>query len=651
MPSAIEQQLARHRRRIIEREEQAFRELLMAYEVIESDLRREYRELQRRMIAARDAGEEISEAWLYRERRLAALIDQVKQQIERFGRTAAAITTREQRAAITLAAEQSREVLRILGGPADLGFTLPTRVVEDAVGMMGNGSPILEYYREQLAPKVAEMIRIEVIKAAAAGTDFRTIANRLLTTGQITRTRALMVARTEVNRVRREATRQAYIESGVTLQWEWVASKSIRTCPACLWLDGQRFELKDPFPQHPNCLISGTVVNSPQTKAATRRWYDGEVVEVETSSGFQLTVTPNHPIMTRQGWVAAGRLDETSEIICTLDGERVCVDIDPHADNMPAVVDEIFGASLEGRGMPAVVVPHSAEYFHGDGEGGDVDIVFIDSFLENDVDSTIPQPARQNGLIFRGMGPGSLFSGSTADELGMRPFSSANGVMGGRGVPGVLLGGSLCHHYSVRVGDGSDLHTLLDQPPTDYGPVGFEGLRDLVFGGTGQISFGDLRGRETNASRLGKAAIGELGVEPISPDVEFCADFANRHAGSIRADRPIKIRRYFYSGHVYNLETSTGYYIANGIVTHNCRCTMIPVIEGVEPPARTLGRDWVQTLDEDDQAEIFGKEAAAALERGEITHGDLVGWRNSKEFGRSIYTKPLSAVMDAGGEK
>lgn len=334
MPSALETQLARHRRRIIEREEQAFRELLTAYEVIESDLRREYRELQRRIIAARDAGEEISESWFYRERRLAALLDQVKQQIERFGRTAAAITTREQRAAITIAAEQSREIMRILGSPAELGLTLPTRVVEDAVGMLGNGSPILEYYREQLAPKVAEMIRIEVIKAAAAGTDFRTIANRLLTTGQITRTRALMVARTEVNRVRREATRQGYIESGVTTQWEWVASKSIRTCPACLWLDGQRFSLETPFPQHPNC-----------------------------------------------------------------------------------------------------------------------------------------------------------------------------------------------------------------------------------------------------------------------------------------------------------------------------RCTMIPVIDGVESPPRTLGRDWVKTLGPDDRKEIFGKEAAEALERGEITHGDLVGWRNSKEFGRSIYTKPLSAVMDAGGEK
>lgn len=78
---------------------------------------------------------------------------------------------------------------------------------------------------------------------------------------------------------------------------------------------------------------------------------------------------------------------------------------------------------------------------------------------------------------------------------------------------------------------------------------------------------------------------------------------------------------------------------------------MIPVIEGVESPLRTLGRDWVKTLAEEDLEMIFGKEAAAAIARGDISHGDLVGWKNSKEFGRSIYTRSLSAAMNAGGQK
>lgn len=278
--SAIDDTLKNHRRRLIEREEAAFRELLEAYDLIEAELRREIRALQRKIREAKANGEEINESWLYRERRLRSLVDQVKQQIARFGGTATRITEREQRAAVSIAAEQTRDVFRVIAGdaaPDNIGFLLPNRVVEDAVGMMGNGSPIIEYYTEQLAPKVAEMIRTEVVKAVALGTDFNTIARRLLQTGQITRSRALMVARTEVNRVRREATRQTYVESGVTTGWEWVASKSIRTCPACLFMDGRIFKLEEPFPQHPNCrctmipVIEG--VESPP-RLLGRDWFE-----------------------------------------------------------------------------------------------------------------------------------------------------------------------------------------------------------------------------------------------------------------------------------------------------------------------------------------------------------------------------------------
>jgi hypothetical protein len=41
---------------------------------------------------------------------------------------------------------------------------------------MGDGSPLMSYFTQQLAPAVAEKIKTEVIKAAATGTNFNTIA-------------------------------------------------------------------------------------------------------------------------------------------------------------------------------------------------------------------------------------------------------------------------------------------------------------------------------------------------------------------------------------------------------------------------------------------------------------------------------------------
>lgn len=255
MPSELERKLREHRQRLIDREEAAVRELLAAYDEIERGLRIAIADLQRKIRTAQDAGQTISPAWFSRERRLSMLIDQVKQQVEKFGRTAAAVTTREQRTAITIAVSETDDLIRIIAPEIpDIGSLLDTRAIETAVGMMADGSPIHDYYKEQLAPKVADAIRREVIDAAAKGTDFRTIQRRLLKAGDITRQRALMVARTEVNRVRREATRARYQENeDLITGWEWAASKSRRTCPACLAMDGRIFKLKDEFPQHVNC--------------------------------------------------------------------------------------------------------------------------------------------------------------------------------------------------------------------------------------------------------------------------------------------------------------------------------------------------------------------------------------------------------------
>lgn len=288
--SALDEVLKKHRQRIIDREERAVRELLDAYAVIERELRRSIADLARKIAEAKAAGVEISPTWLQRERRLAILVDQVKDQIARFGSTATAVTMREQRAAIEIALRQTNETFALLTGidpssPNALGTQLNPRFIEDAVGMMGDGSPIIEYYRQTLAPKVAEAIRVEVIKGVATGTDFRTIADRLLRTGQITKSRALATARTEVNRVRRETTRAIYQDnSDIVSGWEWVASKSRRTCPACLAQDGKVYRLDDEFPQHINCrcTLIPVIIGLPRRpRTLGRDWFDQQPIAIK----------------------------------------------------------------------------------------------------------------------------------------------------------------------------------------------------------------------------------------------------------------------------------------------------------------------------------------------------------------------------------
>ncbi|MEZ5421841.1 MAG: phage minor head protein [Pyrinomonadaceae bacterium] len=284
--SALDEHLKKHRRRLIEREEAAVRELLAAYDTVEKTLRREVRELEKKIADAKAAGETISPSWLFRERRLSTLLDQVKREIDEFGRIASAVITREQNAAVILAIDQARETVELFTRSSDsVGALLNPRNVETAVGMLGDGSPLLEYYEKNLTPSVVSAIRREIVEGVATGKPFSAIAKQLRAAGDITRSRSLTVARTEVNRVRRETTRQFYQDnSDVFTHWEWVSAKSVRTCPACLAMDGMTFKLEEAFPQHINCrctmipVIEG--VDRPKRTLGTD-WFDDQPAGVK----------------------------------------------------------------------------------------------------------------------------------------------------------------------------------------------------------------------------------------------------------------------------------------------------------------------------------------------------------------------------------
>ncbi|MCC6328980.1 MAG: hypothetical protein IT174_10720 [Acidobacteria bacterium] len=649
--SALEDLLKKHRQRIATREAAAFREMLAAYEPIERELQSSYRDLQKKIKAAQAAGETISPSWFYRERRLKLLLEQVREQIERFGRNAAPIVEREQREAIRIAIEQERETVRLVAGPAnsslrDIGSQLSHRVVENAVGMMGDGSPILSYYAENLAPAVAEKLKSEVIKAAAMGTDFSTIARRLAATGEITRRRALTMARTEVNRVRREAKRQFYEDhSDVISGWEWIASKSTRTCVVCLAMDGTVHKLKEEFPQHINCLTAGTIVCSPETRTATRRFYEGDVVEIETSSGLRLTVTPNHPIMTRNGWVAADPIEKGNYVVGTGDGQRVCIDINPHVDNKPSVVDQIFIAAMERRGMISEVVPHSPANFHGDGKGSDVDVIFIDRHLRRDLDSAFGKPAAETQFISGREGLGVLAGQSPFDELFMRHLPPSDRIMSGLDISSVFPGRPLFHHHAVGIKNRSDRDAYLDEATPYHLTRHSEMFSEGVLGGSTFVSGSKFGGGKVMAISTGDSAFLQNSVEAAGSDIEFCRDFLNRHSVNVSLDRVVKVSRYFYRGHVFNLETSTGYYIANGIVTHNCRCNIIAVIDGVEREPRTTAGEWFHGQPADVQEKILGKDALAAYKRGDVDLSDFVGYSTHPAFGVSVKRRKLADAL------
>src|SRR6185437_8018173 len=81
--------------------------------------------------------------------------------------------------------------------------------------------------------------------------------------------------------------------------------------------DGGPYPLTDPpdCPVHPNCLTGNTTVSASGVAASFDRWYEGEVITLTILGVEDLTVTPNHPILTQRGWIAAGALKLTDQLM------------------------------------------------------------------------------------------------------------------------------------------------------------------------------------------------------------------------------------------------------------------------------------------------------------------------------------------------
>lgn len=127
------------------------------------------------------------------------------------------------------------------------------QAVEALAGFMADGSPLRSHF-ERLGPETLQDIRQALAGGIAAGDGAAEIAERIRAASGMSITRAETIARTEVNRAYREATRQSYAANADVLDgWVRVCSGDSRTCAACWALHGTRHSVQTPCATHPRC--------------------------------------------------------------------------------------------------------------------------------------------------------------------------------------------------------------------------------------------------------------------------------------------------------------------------------------------------------------------------------------------------------------
>ena len=129
-------------------------------------------------------------------------------------------------------------------------------------------------------------------------------------------------------------------------------------------------------------------------------------------------------------------------------------------------------------------------------------------------------------------------------------------------------------------------------------------------------------------SRENLDAIGyEEPVHHSQADAELARDICDGKYGAVFFDDIVYIGHRQFSGHVYNLETANGFYAANGIITHNCRSSLVPVTKSF----RELGIDADEI-----------PEGTRASQYGQVSAGT--------DFGAWLKGQPREVIDDALGK-
>lgn len=112
-----------------------------------------------------------------------------------------------------------------------------------------------------VAETTKEEIRALVGKQADEGWSVERLAKEIRDRGAIaTKTRAMLISRTETAQAYSQGSIAAYKASGVVKQTEWLTAGDDLDCPICVGLNGLKADLGEAFdgdvdapPAHPNC--------------------------------------------------------------------------------------------------------------------------------------------------------------------------------------------------------------------------------------------------------------------------------------------------------------------------------------------------------------------------------------------------------------
>lgn len=608
----------------------------------------ELRKLERQLVAQLVEGDPTEPVrTAFQQARLEALLRQARQTIATSYR---ATRDKIDRELYDLAGDEHGHVKKVINGTVGvdiatvgIGETQLRAIVDNT---LIEGAPAREWWAGQskaLAKRFLGEMRQGMLRGESNADLVRRVRGTATRPGimEASRRETAALVRTAVSAVSNGARLQTYQANGDIIRGvQCHATLDGRTSLLCVSRSNSCWSLEtgkalpesprqEPFPGPPpwhfNCLPGDAeVTTSSRIAVKTSRWYEGDLVVIRTASGLELPATPNHPILTDAGWIPAGEVHEVGHVISRCGRNHGLTK--PDNEDVPTRIEEIAVPPLSTAGVIPVPVPLAAEDFHGDGGDSEVAVVTADRLLWDAIQTASLEHRLKIALEAGDFAPECLLSRLRGLLKCLIAGGSArSSFLGAPCTPQPFFGAHLGGGYPVGFASRSQPNALVSEAPQDGGVAHAMLLAQLLRRLTGQVLGGDLFGRQwDDATAYRNTASLESTPERIVRDPEAQRSFFERHAAEVGRDRVLEVRRLQFKGHVYNLETASGYYIANGVATHNCRSVLIPVLKPIAEMLRELGVRKVaqlRALPQGTQASMDGQVSSAL---------DYSGWLKTK---------------------
>lgn len=311
-----------------------------------------------------------------------------------------------------------------------------------------------------------------------------------------------------------------------------------------------------------------------------RRRYTGKLALLIGTDGVILEATGNHPVLTNRGWISAKDVHIGDNVFQTVSKDRFAEEV--NSEYVESRFDKVFNALR----VCSEIVQTSASPtdFHGDVfEEKDIDIITIDSVLSMHrisqlykmLREVIPQPTNT---------PASALSSvaKSVEAWGLTPerFVSFLGELE------TFLARHIAHSNKISGGYASPRDSAIFNPSCNRGSADFIFDGDCKFTNPFLIILNSIFVHRLSIPRFESAGTNDFN----SSSPEALADNISTYSNSITDFNNSKIGRFInplrivdkqfrnFSGHVYNLETKSGWYFAENLIVKNCRCTAVPVV-------------------------------------------------------------------------